>query len=160
VEKSIGPFVVVHAKGSSDFYNYRAEPAPVPLPDSGFRAEFVAHQIPPTMPPGQAVSFPVTIRNSSDQRWPARAYYLDKRYRVHLAYHWADAQNRIVIFSGQRSAFADDLRPGEQVKTAMTVITPAEEGHYRLILTLVQELVDWFDQRGGNVAIQEVDVRR
>lgn len=159
VEKSIGQFVILHSAGATPFYNYLAEPAPTALSPAAFRVEFVKYDVPPEMKPGQTFYVPVTIRNASAQRWPGRAYYLGNPYRVLLAYHWANTQGQIVIYNGVRSALADDLRPDEKMSGVMKVIAPAEPGRYRLILTLVQEMVNWYDYQGENLAVREVDVR-
>ncbi|GEM_PF-2740697 len=158
VEKSIGQFVILHSAGATPFYNYLAEPAPTALSPAAFRVEFVKYDVPPEMKPGQTFYVPVTIRNASDQRWPGRAYYRDTRYRVHLVYHWANPLGQIVIYNGVRSPLGDDLGPGEKARAVMKVVAPTEPGRYRLILTLVQELVNWYDYQGENLAVHEVDV--
>ena len=159
VKRTFGRYIVFHAPKGQPLYNYLAESVAVPLPPSGLHAQFLKYEIPPTMRVGQVATVPVLIRNSGDQRWSARGWK-DGRYRVSVAYHWANADGRIVIFNGERTFFGRDVLPGDQVELLAAIKAPDREGRYRLILTLVQEWVAWFDQVGGGKATKNIEIVR
>lgn len=159
VKKTFGQYIVFHAPEGGPFYNHLTEPAAAPLPPSGLRVEFLKHEIPRVMTAGQIEKVPVLIRNSGDQRWSARGWK-DGRYRVSVAYHWADSDGRIVVFDGERTLLNRDVPAGNQVALLMTIKAPDREGRYRLILTMVQEWVVWFDQVGGGMVTQDVEILR
>lgn len=159
VKKAFGQYIVFHAPEGGPFYNHLTEPAAAPLPPSGLRVEFLKYEIPRVMTAGQIEKVPVLIRNSGDQRWSARGWK-DGRYRVSVAYHWADSYGRIVVFDGERTLLDRDVPAGNQVKLFVAIKAPDREGRYRLILTMVQEWVAWFDQVGGGMVRQDVEILR
>lgn len=66
---------------------------------------------------------------------------------THLSYHWLEGDPpRALIFNGLRSSIRPALGPGEEGLFVVKVATPEVPGRYVLRLTLVQELVRWFDQ--------------
>jgi hypothetical protein len=78
---------------------------------------------------------------------------------VRISYHWHDAHGEVVIFDGERSDLPGAvLAAGHVVEVQLKVVAPAAAGRYRLKITLVQEGVCWFDERGFTPAVLEVDV--
>ena len=53
-----------------------------------------------------------------------------------------------------------DLQPGGRVAMSVRVTTPEEPGSYVLQITLVHELVTWFENKGADTIIRPVVVRR
>ncbi len=98
--------------------------------------------------------FEVKIENRGDQLW------LGDVFRpVRLSYHWFDLANNCVEFNGLRTNLPDNgIKPGSSVDVLMEIKAPSKSGKYKLMLTLVQEMVCWFEERGFEPACLEVDV--
>ena len=101
-----------------------------------------------TLRVNEKVPLPVTVKNPSTETWPATGDPTEG-YMVHLAHHWLDDAGTVVVRDGVRTKFPQDLAPGESVSLAATIQAPAEAEEYVLRLTMVQEKVAWFDDKGG-----------
>lgn len=118
------------------------------LPDSGFAVEFLENDIPNTMTAGKTLSADVAIRNISKQTWPSRPN-AKNRNQVNLSYRWKDPKDRVLVADGLRTPLPQNLAPGESVRLKMKIEAPARPGRYLIEVTLVQEGVAWFDEKGG-----------
>ena len=107
-----------------------------------FRADWAEAPVPETMPAGSTLSVPVRVVNVSDSNWPSGG-----PTRVSLSYHWLDAEGRLVIGDGARSALPRDLPAGRAAQVDLEIQTPAEAGNYQLRLNPVREQVAWFSDR-------------
>lgn len=107
-----------------------------------FRADWAEAPVPETMPAGSTLSVPVRVVNVSDSNWPSGG-----PTRVSLSYHWLDAEGRLVIGDGARSALPRDLPAGRAAQVELEIQTPAEAGNYQLRLNPVREQVAWFSDR-------------
>ena len=118
-------------------------------PDQEYRVEWVEVHMPAEVAAGVRIAVPVTMRNSGNRVWPA--------LQVFVSYHWS-RDDRLVVWDGERTQLPRDLRAGSRAALAVRVATPVEPGSYVLKLTLVHELVTWFEQRGATMFIQPVAV--
>jgi Ig-like domain from next to BRCA1 gene len=128
------------------------------LPLAGFKVEFVKHDIPTTMKPGQTVSADVTIKNASSRTWPSETDS-KRQHAVNLSYHWLDRKRQMVVYDGLRTPLPRDLNPGESVTLKATIRAPEKPGEYLLHLTLVQEGVAWFSENDGGHLLIAILVR-
>jgi len=119
-------------------------------PDRAYRVEWVDTHIPGEVVAGTKIAVPVTVRNSGDQLWPAS--------EVFVSYHWF-RDDRLVVWDGERTRLPRDLRAGSRAAVSVHVATPSEPGAYVLTLTLVHELVTWFEHKGAVPMVQPVSVR-
>lgn len=101
----------------------------------GFR--LLAHQTPAQMYVGQTVSVEVELQNISDVTWSPKA--ADR-----LAYHWRDAQGRMLVLDGRRTELPHAVRPGDKVVVEARVEIPGEPGDYVLEWRMLRENVHWF----------------
>ena len=97
-----------------------------------------------TMKLGQTATIAVAIKNASREDWPAGG-----ASPVNLSYHWIDRSGKIVVFDGERTSLPKDLKAGESVKVQAKIKSPDQPGDYVLRMTMVQESVAWFDDRGA-----------
>lgn len=88
---------------------------------------------------GESKTLPVTLANTGNIPWNAGG-----EGPVHLAYHWYDAQGRLVSWDGVRTALGADVAPGESRTLAMNVLMPTAPGSYSLRVDLVREGIAWF----------------
>jgi hypothetical protein len=66
---------------------------------------------------------------------------------VHISYHWLCNQvQTAVVFDGERTSIFPPLDSGAKRQFAVRVKAPHLPGRYILRVTLVQELVRWFDE--------------
>ena len=86
----------------------------VPLPEAGFKVEFLKHDIPAEMIVGQTISADIAITNASSKTWPSKPNARG-RNAVNLSYHWLDRKRKPVIYDGLRTPLPRDLNPGESV---------------------------------------------
>jgi hypothetical protein len=100
----------------------------------------------------------VTVNNISNETWPATGDPIGAK-AVHLAYHWLDKGGNLVVLDGHRTTLPRDLAPGETVSLNAVVQAPDRAGDFTLRLSMVQEAVAWFDERGGQPLDIPVTVR-
>ncbi len=130
------------------------------LPQTGFKVEWVSNKVPSEMAAGKEQTVSVMLKNASDATWSSKGKDGSYAGQVSVAYHWLDAKSdKAVLFEGARTAFPHDLAPGETITLDnVTVIPPAQAGSYRLQLTLVQDGVAWFEQKGASTVTVPVTV--
>ena len=127
------------------------------LPDTGFAVEFLENDIPSTMTAGNKIYADFVIRNISKQTWPSQPNAMN-RNPVTLSYRWKDPRGQILVADGPRTPLPRNLAPGESVRLKMNIETPARPGRYVIEVTLVQEAVAWFDEKGGAALVLPVVV--
>jgi Wzt-like putative exopolysaccharide export protein len=109
-----------------------------------------------SMVAGMQANIGITIVNRSEQVWVG-----DSFRPVNLSYHWLKDSGEIMVFDGMRTPLpADGVGPGQALGAEMLVEAPREAGIYILVLTLVQELVGWFEDKGFEAARLEVEVEK
>jgi hypothetical protein len=66
---------------------------------------------------------------------------------VNISYHWLNENGDVIThFGGERSNITPSLLPFNHSEYRLKVISPEEEGKYRLRVTLVQEGIAWLDE--------------
>jgi MoaA/NifB/PqqE/SkfB family radical SAM enzyme len=100
----------------------------------------------PECEPRESLLFSVNLNNASSAVLSSSG-----EFPIHLSYHWYTTANELVVFDGFRSNLIEDLLPGSNRNCDIQVVTPDVEGDFILRLTLVQELIRWFD--GINIYI-------
>ncbi len=109
----------------------------------------------PCVRPREQFSVPVEITNSGSETW-----YCEGTQQVNIAYHWYDMDGNTVLFDGARTPLPiRALNPGITVRGSALVEAPRIPGRFSLELTLVQEQVFWFEDRGFVMEKCEVDVK-
>ena len=78
---------------------------------------------------------------------------------VLLSYHWQRHDGSYIVFDGARTALESPVvQPRMTTRDKVLVVAPSQKGSFKLILTLVQEGVCWFEHRGFEVAGKVVDI--
>ena len=96
---------------------------------------------PETVVCGRTAAVRVELENGSSE--PIGSF---PPFPVQLSYRWlTDEHEGVVGPEALRTALKPALRPHESASYAMTIAAPDQPGRYRLRVTLVQELVRWFD---------------
>jgi hypothetical protein len=131
-----------------------------PRPLAAYQVEWGARQVPKEMEVGKTYTGSVTSKNTSNDTWPARGDGPRHINRVSVAYHWLAKEGTGRLKEPEtRNPLPHDIGPGESCTVSVRVIAPSKPGSYRLQITLVQELVTWFEQKGAATLTLPVTVR-
>jgi glucose/arabinose dehydrogenase len=128
-----------------------------PLPADGFKATISVPEAPSTIKAGEKVLLQVKVKNNGPALWPAIGQP-DHKYQVNLGNHWYDRNEKPLVNDDARSPLPRDIQPNEEVTLPLRVTAPAAPGDYVLELDMVQELVGWFKQKGGQTFKLKVKV--
>jgi len=108
---------------------------------------------PITVAAGQVFEIEVEVSNTSQCNWPSIGMRA-----VCISYHWLDSAGSMLVYDGKRTPLLRDVSPAATVHMWASIIAPEQTGDAHLQLTLVQEHVGWFDERGCPPAEIEVMV--
>jgi SAM-dependent methyltransferase len=123
-------------------------------PAEKIQGELQTDSVPSKMSPGMAIEIPLNLKNEGKDSW-----YGYGSHPVLLSYHWLKADGSTYQHDGLRTPLAcESLEPGKMSNEVVTVIPPETNGRYQLVLTLVQEGVCWFEERGFHCAAVQVTV--
>jgi len=119
-----------------------------------FAQELTADSNIEKMSVGKIVEIPVRVKNISQETWPAGKV----ENPVNLAYHWLDSNGKMIVLDGIRTPLPNDLAPGSSVNLQARIQAPDQPGSYTLQLTVVQEQVAWFENKGAKTLTMPVTV--
>jgi hypothetical protein len=117
--------------------------------DEAYRVGWEEAHVPQEAAANVVLAVPVTLRNRGNRIWPTS--------QVFVAYHWF-RDHKLVVWDGVRTHLPRDLEPGGRATLSARVKTPAESGSYVLQITLVQELVTWFENKGATTIFRPIVV--
>ena len=128
---------------------------------AGYQVEWLSHNVPSVMQAGADETVSATFKNASQVTWPSRSATANSANVVVVSYHWFSGDgSQLITWEGKRTPLPKDVIPGETVTVdQITVASPREPGSYRLALTLLNELVGWFDQNGAPTQVVPVTVQ-
>ena len=124
-----------------------------PVPTGPLAVRWLGHQV-PTVKAGEPAVARVLLENAGSASWRSRG-----REGIQVATHWLDALGNPIVWDGERTAFSDPVRPGENVDVRLRLRGPRPPGAYRLAFDLVDEHRFWFGEFGSHVLEVPVDVR-
>ncbi len=75
-----------------------------------------------------------------------------------VGYQLFDPESDTLILDGERCPLETELKPGEQQAFRLVAALPAEPGRYRIFISLLQEDVCWFYDRGWPFLLIEAEV--
>lgn len=93
---------------------------------------------------GTKIEIPILVRNTSNFVWEPK-----NSNPVKFAYNWSDSNGKIVVLDGERTILPTKLPPKRSMRLNALVKLPSSPGNYILTLTMVQEYVAWFNQKGA-----------
>ena len=96
----------------------------------------------------------VEISNCGGQIWCGEG-----NRPVQLSYHWLNENGETVEHDGHRSPLPGSaVRPGQTVRADVMVEAPDRPGNHVLVISMVQEGVCWFEDRGFQPARMTIDI--
>lgn len=103
---------------------------------------------------GDLFELGVSVVNESNETWFGYG-----QNPVYLSYHWMRTNNEFLIYDGIRTRLKKpELSPGAIIEQQIVIGTPYNLGEYRLVLTMVQEGVCWFENSGFRPVMLDIDV--
>ncbi len=107
-----------------------------------------------TMQPNKEYKITVTVSNDGSQLWRGDIFR-----PVNMSYHWYDQAGNLVLYDGPRTSLpAGGIASSITAEIEMAVQAPASPGRYGLVLTLVQENIGWFEEKGFKPYKVEINV--
>ena len=106
--------------------------------------------------PGETLTIPVTLTNTSLRSWQANG-----SQPIHLSYHLLRLYPDIRMglqYEGERTALPNDVPAGQSITVPATVMTPAQDGDYLIEWDMVQEKVAWFSVKSGTMATTQLSL--
>jgi hypothetical protein len=102
----------------------------------------------------ERIRISVTVLNKGIEDWSSTG-----SRPVKLSYHWKRIDGSVLVFDGIRTELSAKIVPaGGSIRQYVNVIAPSEKGAFTLVLTVVQEGVCWFEDRGFQPAAWDVTV--
>ena len=123
-------------------------------PPRKYSVEWLSAAAPTLLSAGQRATFQVTVRNAGDIPWPSEGLT-----PVRVGYHWLDATGKEVAGPEQHSQLPQQVEPGGQAVSQLSVVAPSAPGEYTLRLDLVQENFSWLSAKGAETKDVKVMVR-
>jgi hypothetical protein len=129
--------------------------AVMPAEKSGTIGKLEILECPSSMKCSGKFDICVKLTNESASDWRG-----DTSVPVRLSYHWMNEDgSRCVVFDGVRTDLLGLCLDANTSSTqSMRIEAPTIPGKYRLVATVVQELVYWFEDRGFEVASREIEI--
>lgn len=123
-----------------------------------YAVDYLSHNTPTQMKPGEIRSVTFTLRNTSHRTWPNGG-----PYPVRLGYHWYTPDGREVpadLWEDLRTSLPQSLAPGDSATLTARLGAPRTAGRYEVRWDLVEELQTWFAWQGVPTLNVGVDVRQ
>jgi hypothetical protein len=118
-----------------------------------FRAVIISLQVGPiTVAAGQVFEVEVEVCNTSQYNWPSVGLRA-----VCMSYHWLDSIKGMLVYDGKRTPLPQDVSPASTIRMWVSIIAPEQPADVHLQLTLVQEHVAWFDEKGCSLVKVRVE---
>lgn len=92
-----------------------------------------------------------TVQNAGLRPWTAGG-------AIRLGYLILDPASGSLIEDGGRADLPRSLEPGEEVSVEMLIHLPQEDGHYRVLVSPLEENVAWFYQHGSDALLLDAEV--
>ncbi|MEM7344399.1 MAG: N-acetylmuramoyl-L-alanine amidase [Chloroflexota bacterium] len=112
----------------------------------GYRAQYLSHNTPTVVPPGQTLTIPLTLQNAGSYTWTRGG---SKPFS--LGFQWYNAAGQMVRFPSNldfRTQLPNDVPPGGVVVLSARLRTPNQPGTYHLRWDMIHEFVTWFTTQG------------
>jgi hypothetical protein len=104
----------------------------------------VITQSPKTLKVNTELDLPVLVRNTGDFTW-----FRGGNAPVTFSYRWLNNQQVVEPIESERTLLPFNLPPNQAAALNAKITTPSRPGEYTLQLTMVQEAVAWFVDKGA-----------
>ncbi len=111
-----------------------------------YRVKYLDWKLPAQTGLGEETTFQIRMQNKSHGHWYATGE--NGNVPVVASYHWIDDRGRYTAFEGLRTPLPKDVPPGTAVDIDLRVRLPERQGRYILEVSLLQDGVAWFHDKG------------
>ena len=102
---------------------------------------------------GTTYALTIQVKNTGLQAW-----FSGGGAPVNASYRWVDSQKNGLPIEGARSSLHRTVEPGQSDTLTLQVAAPLQTGSYTLLVSMVQEGVAWFVDRGAKPLIVKVEI--
>lgn len=99
--------------------------------------------------PGGSSEIQIEVTNTSTEPW----FRAVQSGPVNVGYRWMDKLGNVLTIEGRAALDRDTVEPGQCCRIQITVTAPLTRGLYRLLISMVQEDVAWFYEKGAKPLI-------
>jgi len=99
--------------------------------------------------PGESCEIRIEATNTGKEPW----FSAIQRGPVNVGYRWVDKQGNILSTEGRAALDRDIVEPGQVCRIPIIVTAPVDPGSYQLWISMVQEGLAWFYERGAKPLI-------
>jgi hypothetical protein len=151
-DQMIATYDVQKQNGLSTHFKYHVVNLPI---SKVFSQDIKFFELSNKVKTSSILTLPVVVKNTSNFVWSNSG-----NYPTYFSSRWLTSDGKLAIFDGdgERTALPVALSPGESSALNAVIRTPSEPGRYKLILTMVQEYVAWFNDRATNSPEVEINV--
>ncbi len=122
---------------------------------SSFSQEITCRKHEVRVTPGSTFTLTINAKNTGKQSWFGHS----EQGPVNAGYRWLDAESKILPIEGNRAKLTSpEVRPQESNDLELQVVAPSKAGSYLLWISMVQEGVAWFYDRGTRPLVLHVTV--
>ena len=124
----------------------------IALGKEGMLIDWVKTVVPDAVRVGASVPVTLDIRNVGSRTWPAAdsaPEYTNGSHAVRISERWCQERGNDCPGFLSRHNLLQSLPPGETQSLTFVIAAPATPGFYELQFDVLQELVDWFSNRGS-----------
>ena len=123
-----------------------------------FKQEIASSSPLQTLKVDELATIQVTVKNIGNAPWPMKGIDEKNTNLVALGFHWIDSEGNAI--QEGRATLSNDLMPGASATLDANIQAPPEPGNYKLRFSMVQEHVDWFDNKGAEPLVFNVTVKK
>jgi len=133
---------------------------PRALPNEAFRAEYIVFgRLDTRLSANQVIKTHIVVVNRSNYTWVTLGDGKG-RYKIYLSYRWVDeATGKMVEVEPNKVSLPYKLSPDQKAGVILPIKTPPYRGNYFLEVSLFQEGVGWFSDRGVNSFLQKIEIQ-
>ena len=104
---------------------------------------------------GESCELRIKATNTGTEPW----FNASSSFPVNVGYRWLDKQGNVLSIEGNRAPLSRDMvEPGQCCDVSLLVEAPPIPGVHQLWISMVQESVAWFYERGAKPLILSVTV--
>jgi hypothetical protein len=118
----------------------------IAMTDFDYRTQYLNHNTPTAVPPGQTITVSITVQNAGKLTWASSG---SNPFR--LGFQWYNAAGQMITFPANldfHTPLPADVPPGGTATLTARLRTPDTPGTYHLRWDMLHEMITWFTTQG------------
>jgi hypothetical protein len=108
----------------------------------------------------EKITVNIDAKNTGDDAWPNKGNDEKGTNCVALGFYWLDSVGKKIEHGQGVSMLPYGIKSGASVSLKVTIQAPPQPGNYKLIFSMFQHNVTWFDDKGATPLVVNVKVER